>query len=34
MSDPDKTALLFIECQRGVVGDLATVDELLAEWSA
>ncbi len=28
MSDPDKTALLFIECQRGVVGDLSVLPAL------
>jgi nicotinamidase-related amidase len=28
VSDPDKTALLFIECQRGVVGDLSVLPVL------
>jgi nicotinamidase-related amidase len=28
VSDPDKTALLFIECQRGVVGDLSVLPAL------
>ncbi len=28
MSDPDTTALLFVECQRGVVGDLSVLPAL------
>jgi len=28
VSDPDKTAVLFIECQRGVVGDLSVLPAL------
>ena len=28
MSEPDTTALLFIECQRGVVGDLSVLSAL------
>ena len=28
MTEPDKTALLFIECQRGVVGDLSVLPAL------
>ena len=28
MSDPDKTALLFVECQRGVIGDLSVLPAL------
>ena len=28
MTDPGKTALLFIECQRGVVGDLSVLPDL------
>ena len=28
MSDPEKTALLFVECQRGVIGDLSVLPAL------
>jgi nicotinamidase-related amidase len=28
MSDPEKTALLFVECQRGVIGDLTVLPPL------
>ena len=28
MTEPDKTALLFVECQRGVVGDLSVLPAL------
>ena len=28
MSGPDKTALVFIECQRGVIGDLSVLPAL------
>jgi nicotinamidase-related amidase len=28
VSDPDKTALLFVECQRGVIGDLSVLPAL------
>jgi len=30
VTEPDKTALLFIECQRGVVGDLSVLPDLAA----
>jgi nicotinamidase-related amidase len=30
VSDPEKTALLFVECQRGVIGDLSVLPALAA----